>query len=140
MSVVYAEWGDWQRHPDRPCAGKTGKWEEQRNVREPRRRYTSAASIRVSVARQECARCPVLADCATWALTTPDPCEGMVAGGMTTRQRAAVRDERITPPAPLLQHGLSGWDGGCRCPDCTTAHRAQASRLHKQARRRKEVA
>ena len=34
-----------------------------------------------------CADCPVLQQCRSWALTSPDPAIDHVAGGMTPRQR-----------------------------------------------------
>jgi hypothetical protein len=38
-----------------------------------------------------CEQCPVLKPCRDWALTEPDPARGLVAGGLTPRQRKAIR-------------------------------------------------
>jgi hypothetical protein len=43
--------------------------------------------IMESHALATCASCPVLEDCQTWALSSPDPAYDHVAGGMTPRQR-----------------------------------------------------
>ena len=53
---------------------------------------TGAPGIADAVA--VCAGCVVLEPCRTWALSRPDPVPGGVAGGLTERQRAAVRADR----------------------------------------------
>ena len=47
--------------------------------------------IMESHALATCASCPVLEECQTWALSSPDPAVDHVAGGMTPRQRWAWR-------------------------------------------------
>ncbi len=41
-----------------------------------------------------CAGCPVITPCRNWALTDPDPAYGMIAGGLTPRQRRRMRSQR----------------------------------------------
>jgi WhiB family transcriptional regulator, redox-sensing transcriptional regulator len=48
----------------------------------------------VSAARAICVRCPVLAECRAWALSRPDPANGMVAGGLTPHERQRQRAAR----------------------------------------------
>ena len=51
-----------------------------------------AAAARKSV----CERCPVLAECRDWALSSPDPAYGHIAGGMHPLERAQARREAPT--------------------------------------------
>jgi hypothetical protein len=48
----------------------------------------------IARAKALCAGCPMLVLCRAWALTEPDPCVGMVAGGMTPVERQRARRER----------------------------------------------
>jgi hypothetical protein len=48
-------------------------------------------TIRLMEAVTLCEACPVLDECRAWALTSPDPAFGMVAGGYTPEQRGKVR-------------------------------------------------
>jgi hypothetical protein len=38
-----------------------------------------------------CAGCPVEDHCYQWAMTDPDPAEGLVAGGLTPLERDSLR-------------------------------------------------
>lgn len=50
-----------------------------------------------------CHGCLVQAPCLEWALTHPDPAQGMVAGGYTPKQRDAIR--KGLPAPPLRRNG-----------------------------------
>ncbi|MCB0967714.1 MAG: WhiB family transcriptional regulator [Ilumatobacter sp.] len=43
-----------------------------------------------------CGACPVLAECRTWSLGTPDPAAGHVAGGLHPAERSRLRRQRGT--------------------------------------------
>ncbi|MET0459865.1 MAG: WhiB family transcriptional regulator [Ilumatobacteraceae bacterium] len=45
----------------------------------------------VEAAREICQGCRVLDECRAWALSSPDPAVGMVAGGLTPAERSVVR-------------------------------------------------
>jgi WhiB family redox-sensing transcriptional regulator len=63
-----------------------------------RRRYKAA---RINQAKEICQHCPVINDCATWALKTREPYG--VWGGMSEDERATVlgvRSLRYPAPAP----------------------------------------
>lgn len=45
-------------------------------------------------ARQICNTCPVQDECRQWALTEPDPAEGMMAGGLTPNDRDSASARR----------------------------------------------
>jgi WhiB family redox-sensing transcriptional regulator len=46
----------------------------------------------IANAKQYCNTCPVLEQCRTWALTDPDPAEGLIAGGLTPNERRHRRN------------------------------------------------
>lgn len=52
---------------------------------------TAGSHLIIRAAKQTCQRCPVLAECRAWALSTPDPAVGLIAGGLTPRERASKR-------------------------------------------------
>lgn len=43
-----------------------------------------------------CAVCPVLVECRTWALTSPDPAFGHIAGGLHPLERSRMRRQGRT--------------------------------------------
>jgi hypothetical protein len=53
--------------------------------------YNRAALAHIAHAKTICADCPVLEPCRAWALTRPDPCEALVAGGFTPAERTIRR-------------------------------------------------
>jgi WhiB family redox-sensing transcriptional regulator len=73
--------GRWQRRA--ACAGRPAMFDDEERTGE---------------ALRLCARCPVLAECRTWALSTV---VAGVAGGMTEGSRAAWR-ERLGLPEPVV--------------------------------------
>lgn len=56
-------------------------------------------TLHVGWQRSICAQRPVLADCRTWALTSPDPAQDLLAGGMTHKERKAARRATIAVTA-----------------------------------------
>jgi WhiB family transcriptional regulator, redox-sensing transcriptional regulator len=54
------------------------------------------ALLQIDEAKQVCRRCPVLAECLTWALERPK--QQGVCGGTTEDERAAVRRGEIAVP------------------------------------------
>lgn len=75
---------------ERPCRGKN-TWTEWCHEGEG----YDAKDSRVAAAVRLCHTCPVEAACREWAMTSPDPCRGynggLVAGGLTLRQRDQIR-------------------------------------------------
>lgn len=63
------------------------------------RRITRSDRIMERDALATCTRCPVLEECESWALGTPEPAIDMVAGGFTPRQRRQIREFRGEPNA-----------------------------------------
>jgi WhiB family transcriptional regulator, redox-sensing transcriptional regulator len=55
---------------------------------------TGPAAAQVEQAKAVCARCPVLAECRSWALDNPRMTEFGVFGGMSEDERRAVRRRR----------------------------------------------
>jgi hypothetical protein len=53
--------------------------------------YGRASLAKVARAKALCAGCPMLGPCRAWALTQPDPCVGLVAGGLTPAERQRAR-------------------------------------------------
>jgi hypothetical protein len=53
--------------------------------------YTREQRAQVKRAKYLCVTCPRLEECRAWALTDPDPCNGMVAGAMTPAERNKAR-------------------------------------------------
>lgn len=78
--------GDWQEHA--ACKHQTDTMTE---VIDPRSEPSRPEQQRAAHARSICNRCPVLHDCRQWAMTDPDPAEWMHAGGLTYRERRAIR-------------------------------------------------
>ena len=60
--------------------------------------WTNHQYEHVETAVAICHTCPVIDDCAAWALTRPDPATQMVAGGYTPNQRDAIRKGLPVPP------------------------------------------
>jgi len=58
------------------------------------RALTRADRIMESQGLATCRKCPVLEDCETWSLTSPEPAVDMVAGGFTPRRRREIRAAR----------------------------------------------
>jgi WhiB family redox-sensing transcriptional regulator len=89
--------GDWQRRA--ACAGRPAMFDDEQRTGE---------------ALRLCARCPVLAQCRTWALTTA---VAGVAGGMTEGTRAAWREthgfrEPVASLAEFLPLEIASADQG----------------------------
>lgn len=53
--------------------------------------YPNSSLQAIDARRRMCQRCPVLAECRSWALTAPDPATGHMAGAMTPDERAQAR-------------------------------------------------
>lgn len=53
--------------------------------------YPNSSLQAIETRRQVCLRCPVLAECRSWALTAPEPATMHMAGAMTTDERAQAR-------------------------------------------------
>lgn len=80
----YANPGDWATQA--ACAGDID------GMTMPREHSQTRAAIQhITVAIARCEQCPVLHECRLWALTTPDPATGLVAGGHTPNQRQRIR-------------------------------------------------
>lgn len=56
---------------------------------------TPARRRHIAAARIICKGCPVRVECLDWAFTTPDPADGMIAGGLTPNERDRARQGRI---------------------------------------------
>jgi hypothetical protein len=77
--------GDWA---DRAaCRGSMNTMEVPRN----RNLGISQLRLRMAPALHLCAGCPVEDQCYQWAMTDPDPAEGLVAGGLTPLERDSLR-------------------------------------------------
>lgn len=87
-TAVYALPGDWA--DDAACRGAV----ETMTYDLPPSTNAQAKAV--------CGRCPVIAACRTWALTCPDPAQGMVAGGLTPPERNRVRRTAFNPDAPFF--------------------------------------
>lgn len=57
-------------------------------------RVTREQLRHLELARDVCRRCPVLAECRSWALSSPDPVPGMVAAQMHPGEREQARRRR----------------------------------------------
>lgn len=82
----YAIPGDWASAA--ACRGATARMAMARETGHDARRRNSERNER---AKAICATCPVLDECRQWALTSPDPAEQMIAGGLTPDERFAAR-------------------------------------------------
>jgi len=99
-------WQEWGHGEGRPKADQPGA-----NVRA------------IAVAKAWCNNCPVLEACREWACATPDPVPHMVAGGLTTQERAAARQNCcVGGPAGYAEHLRRGE------PPCTNSRIARAAR------------
>lgn len=67
-------------------------------VTPPPGRQGAGTRARLARAYRLCDTCPVLADCRTWALTTPDPAQGLIAGGLDPDERAQHRGPNGSRP------------------------------------------
>ena len=80
------EWRD-----EAACRGRTAEMAmpvlERVQGQRGGRSYTRAEFRHIERAKTICAGCPVLWECRAWALSTPDPCVGLVAGGLTPAER-----------------------------------------------------
>jgi hypothetical protein len=54
-------------------------------------KFTAATETAVAI----CLTCPVIAECRSWALTTPDPAVDHVAGGLTPWERKNIRKQHL---------------------------------------------
>lgn len=84
-----------------PSYATPGPWADDASCRgavdafvSPRREEGSLVRVRVARAKSICQVCPVLDECREWALTDPDPAYGLIAGGMTPRERSRVAVRR----------------------------------------------
>jgi hypothetical protein len=85
MTPRHAVPGEWA---DRAaCRGSMNTMETPRN----RNLTISQLRLRMSKALHLCAGCPVEDHCYQWAMTDPDPAEGLVAGGLTPLERDSLR-------------------------------------------------
>jgi hypothetical protein len=82
----------------RPNYALPGSWAEKAACRTnprlmwlPEYRWYQADWARIHQARLVCNGCPVVDQCRTWGLTSPDPAEGMMAGGYTQPERDNIR-------------------------------------------------
>lgn len=87
--MTYAIAGDWAAQG--ACIGSTARMEmpttrSLNGTRAP----SHLARHKVEAARTLCNTCPVHTQCRAWACTTPDPVDGMIAGGLTPRERDTV--------------------------------------------------
>ena len=58
-------------------------------------RLTREDLLMEAQALEMCRKCPVIFKCRDWALSDPDPAYDHVAGGLTPKQRWAIRKLRI---------------------------------------------
>lgn len=77
----YAIPGDWA---DRAECSRRGA---NMGVNEKQTARSAASEARKTI----CRACPVLAECRTWALTSPDPALGHIAGGLHPDERSRAR-------------------------------------------------
>lgn len=86
------------RHAEDPAA--PGSWAERASCRHTNLNMSmpdhlpssgAARDLYIEVRRRMCHDCPVYDDCRTWALTVPDPAVGMIAAGMTPKERRNAR-------------------------------------------------
>ncbi len=63
-------------------------------VREGERRNDRRMRLRVDDAVDVCRTCVVSAECRRWAMSSPDPVPGFVAGGLTYGERQRERSRR----------------------------------------------
>jgi Transcription factor WhiB len=89
-NMMYAVVGKWGEHAN--CRGM-GAAMEMPIMRKTMGKYKPAilTRIRINNAKQICADCPVQTECRTWALTDPDPVNGMIAAGLTPHERQQIR-------------------------------------------------
>lgn len=57
-------------------------------------RHQAALDRQIAAAKQICRRCPVQRPCRDWALSSPEPAVDHVAGGLSPRERDAIRKRR----------------------------------------------
>jgi len=119
---------------DKPCLHRTAEWTEpDRGGHHNRHR-----NPQMDAACTLCLSCPVLEECRSWALQSPDPCTANIAGGMTAWERRNERARRDDPP--IDNHGTySGWRqhqrrGETPCLDCRAARNAYQAEYQRQRR------
>lgn len=102
--MSYAIPGAWAEHG--ACVGATARMEMPTTAPTGTRGPAQRARHQIDAARTICQSCPVLDQCRTWALTDPDPAAYMIAGGLTPRERDALRSpgcDRTAPFAHLVE-------------------------------------
>lgn len=138
--IEYAAPGEWA--DDAACLGtKTMHLPDK-----PRRKLTKQYLAAAATARIMCNGCPVIDACFAWAMTDPDPAEGLMAGGMTPPERDALRRQPVTVDGYKVRDAkgkfvatatcgsASRYKSGCRCDGCRAAHTLKR-RLFDQQRR-----
>jgi hypothetical protein len=86
MTPRHAVPGDWaDRAACQPVHVSTMEVPRNRNL------TISQLRLRMAPALHLCAGCPVEDHCYQWAMTDPDPAEGLVAGGLTPLERDSLR-------------------------------------------------
>ena len=88
--MMYAVVGPWADHA--ACRGSTAQM-EMPIMRKTIGQHKPAilTRIRINNAKNICHNCPVLTECREWALSSPDPCDGLIAAGMTPHERHQLR-------------------------------------------------
>lgn len=83
--------GPWKRHG--ACRGKHEImcYAATNVIAERPGRFTEQSERAVAV----CLTCPVIAECRTWAMSTPDPAFDHVAGGLTPWERRTIRKQHL---------------------------------------------
>lgn len=100
-TIKFANPGDWAA--DANCRGKTHLMVMPDREKAGGKSKPSHAALRtINRGRLVCDTCPVLEPCRAWAMTTPDPAYGLMAGGLTPQERNQKRREQgIYPTSPL---------------------------------------
>jgi hypothetical protein len=87
--IGYAGRSSW---PEAACRGRTREMTmpgmENNGIRSWSKVTHQSHAHRIAAAKALCADCPVLEACRAWALTRPDPCHILIAGGMTPAERS----------------------------------------------------
>jgi hypothetical protein len=89
------------------------------------------------IAKRICATCPVRMDCTADAvINLPKVDEHTIRGGLEPRELAQIAKDLGLPYRREAQHGTrSRYVAGCRCPECTDAHRVYEHQRRLWARR-----
>jgi hypothetical protein len=102
-------------------------------------------AVAVAKAKAICAVCPVIAECRAWALTLPDPAAwhggggGMVAGGLTPKERTAERTGtryvRVSHCGSTSSYYRHFRNGEQPCRACLDAYNAAATQRRRDRQR-----